>query len=128
MEAYSGAADVNIPIEDILRQYSALADEIVEKVASEALSEVKKRARMAFVTRHGGLFKSIKKKPSKIHSGQVIVGAFAPHAHLVEYGHAQVDHSGHVIGHVPARPFLRPAEEAVKARLREIIQGVIPEA
>lgn len=119
--------DVDIPVDELMQQYSALADEIVEAVATEALAEMKKRAQMAFRSQSGGLKKSIRKKPSKIHEGQVLVGAFVPHAHLVEYGHAQVDHVGRVVGHVAARPFLRPAEEAVKARLREILQRVIPE-
>ncbi len=35
----------------------------------------------------------------------------APHAHLVEFGHALV-RNGRVIGHVPAYPFWRPAVDA----------------
>lgn len=38
-----------------------------------------------------------------------LVRAKAPHAHLVEYGHAMVTRSGNTVGYVPAQPFLRPA-------------------
>ncbi len=127
-KAYSGSADVAIPVEELMQQYSELADEIVEAIASEALAEVEKHAQMAFRSQSGGLKKGIRKKPSKIYEGQVLVGAFAPHAHLIEYGHAQVDRAGRVVGHVAARPFLRPAEEAVEARLDEIIRRIIPDA
>ncbi len=46
-----------------------------------------------------------------------IVQATAPHAHLVEYGHAMVTHEGRTVGHVPAHSFLRSAKEAVYAGL-----------
>jgi HK97 gp10 family phage protein len=47
-------------------------------------------------------------------SARVAVGTNSPIAHLREFGHAQVaggalGQGGHVIGHVPAYPFLRPA-------------------
>lgn len=63
----------------------------------------------------------------------VEIGAFGdPAAHLVEFGHQQVaggvlDKGGHVVGHVPAHPFARPAfdrektpaVDALAKRLRE---------
>lgn len=46
-------------------------------------------------------------------------GPSAPHAHLVEYGHAQVYKNPvtgekKVVGHVPAHPFVRPAEKQAR--------------
>lgn len=46
-----------------------------------------------------------------------IVQATAPHAFLVEYGHAMVTHEGRIVGHVPAHSFLRSAKESVLASL-----------
>lgn len=46
----------------------------------------------------------------------------APHAHLVEYGHALV-RGGKTIGHVPANPFFRGAVSASQEPvLKEVIQ------
>jgi hypothetical protein len=40
-----------------------------------------------------------------------IVRNKAPHAHLIENGHAQVSPDGKRLGHVPAHPYLRPAAD-----------------
>ncbi len=60
------------------------------------------------------LRKSIKPKVSKYPDGGWIVRATAPHAHLVEFGHALVTPDGHTIGQVPAHPFLRNALRKVQ--------------
>ena len=83
------------------------------------------QARTAFADKSGNLRKSIKGKRSKFDKDTHIVGAFAPHAHLIEHGHdVTVDKNGTVVGHAPARPFLGPAAEAVRARLPEIVKSV----
>lgn len=55
---------------------------------------------------------------SKYIGGGAIAIASAPHAHLVEYGHALVL-NGKVAGSVPAHPFMRPAKEK---RVNEAIE------
>lgn len=128
MALHGESVEVAINMESIMRQYSHIADEIVRAVAAEMLKETRRHARMAFTNRSGKLWKSIKRKKSKIHPNQVIVGAFAPHAVLIEYGHAMVDHAGHTAGHVAARPFLRPAKAAVEARLTDIVNRILSES
>lgn len=67
---------------------------------------------------------SIKAFPSKYTDGGWIVGAWAPHAHLVEFGHDQIDwRSGRKVGEVQARPFLRPAAEKVFRRFAARMAG-----
>lgn len=51
-------------------------------------------------------------------------------AYWVEYGHQQVSHDGkktdrHVIGHVPAHPFMRPALDAAGDRAIEVFAGTL---
>lgn len=85
------------------------------------------------------LRRKIKAQKSKFEGGGYIVVARAPHAHLVEFGHAQVmggkrkarrDRktkqlipAGTVIGHVAPRPFLRPALDKVLAMLTAKLKG-----
>lgn len=62
----------------------------------------------------------VKMRAQKSHypGGGAIAIASAPHAHLVEYGHALVL-DGKVSGTVPAHPFMRPAKEK---RVNEAIE------
>jgi phage gpG-like protein len=129
-----GAHEVKIPIDDILREYAAYADEIVEAVAKEALKETRKYARTAFKDKTGLLRAKIGRKRSKYDRNTQIVGAFAPHAHLVEFGHAMLKHDGTPtkvdawfgeVDHVPAHPFLSKASRAIQARWREIAESVV---
>lgn len=125
-QSYQGKADVALPIDEILEQYSAWADEIVDAVADEAAKEIKARAPQAYTRRTGNLDRSIKKKKSKVKRGTAVAGAFAPHAQLVEYGHdLKVTKGGEVLGHVPAHPFVRPAEQAVREKLSRIVGEVM---
>jgi len=117
--------DVVIPIEAIMQEVSGWADEIIDAAADAAVKEIRQNARARFGKVTGNLLRRIRKKKSKINKGQVLAGAFAPHAHLLEYGHLKVLW-GHRTGeHVPGVPFVGPAEEAVKARLSEIAQSVV---
>ena len=74
--------------------------------------------------KHTPLYDTIKAKKSKFQNGGYIVKAAAPHAHLVEYGHAMVTHDGRTVGHVAAHPFLRLARNTVKARMDVILKGL----
>lgn len=67
----------------------------------------------------GKLKKSIKVKNEGLKNGEIkySVGSADPKAHLIEFGHLLVkggplDGGGHVVGWVPAYPFLRPAAES----------------
>lgn len=124
---YKGAAEVNIPIDGILKEFSAWADDIIKAVGDEVLKETRKRARTAFRDDTGYLRKSIKKKKSRYDKHTHIVGAFAPHAHLMEYGtDLRVSKkTGKTSGHMPASPFLGPARDAVSARLEDIVRKAV---
>lgn len=63
---------------------------------------------------------------------EAFVSATAPHAHLVEFGHALVKsrrtaggRTKAVIGHVPAYPFLRPAFDARKGEVLQLFVAAI---
>ena len=123
---YNGSHEVNIPIDAILDEYAAWSDEIVEAVGREVLKETRQRAKGAFDDKTGLLRKKISRKKSRFDKDTHIVGAFAPHAHLVEFGSGvRVDKRGKVSGHMPASPFLGPAGEAVQGRLHEIAESVV---
>ena len=57
-------------------------------------------------------------------------GSKAPHAHLVEFGHKLLSHSGEYLKGVEERPFLRPAFEThipvLVAQMEEAINRLIP--
>lgn len=105
----------------------------VDKVLENAANEVSFEARRtsAFRDKTGRLRGKIEMKKSKFEGGGYIVTARAPHAHLVEFGHLQVVKNKQglvkVVGHVSAKPFLRPALDSVRARLiaqlRALSQG-----
>lgn len=65
------------------------------------------------------LRQSIKSKKSKFEGGGAIAYSGAPHAWIVEHGHANVDNRkgsktfGKVIGHVPPHAYLAPAAQSV---------------
>ena len=120
---YQGATDVNIPIDAILKEYSGWVDEILDRLASLAVDKIRANAKQ-FNTNTGILKRRIKKKRSKYNEHSCIAGAMAPHAHLLEYGHALV-RNGQVYGHVPAHPFVRPAEEAVKKEVMQVVKDVL---
>lgn len=123
---FQGVAEVVIPIEEVISEFSAWADEIIDAVATEAVSEIKRQASLNFISRTGNLYRSIKKKKSRRVKGMAIAGAFAPHAHLIERGHDLVlGKNGRVVKHIPARPFVRAAENSITARLPEIVDSVM---
>ena len=124
---FAGSHEVDIPIDDIMREYAAYADEIVQAVSNELLREVRKNARNDFTDRSGLLRASVRKKRSKFDKETHVVGAFAPHAHLVEFGsELRVSKkTGKVSGHMPATLFLTAAGQSVEGRLAEIVRSVV---
>ena len=123
---YQGATDVAIPIAEIMEEVSGWADEITDAIAREAVKEIRRNAQQ-FNVLTGNLKKSIRKKKSRINRGEVIAGAMAPHAHLLEYGHLKVLWGNRTGEHVPGTHFVGKAEDVVRAQAvriaREVVQG-----
>ena len=98
-------ADINAALDEIL----AAVDADLSGIADYVEAEAKTTARFADKT--GNLRKTIKKRKSKFPEGGYIVVATAPHAHLVEFGHASWVKGVYVKDHVKPRKFLRKAKE-----------------
>ena len=88
----------------------------IEEACKETAEKIGARAKAssAFVDKTGTLRSSIKVFKSKFENGGYIVHASAPHAHLVEYGHAGP-------APAPAHPFLRPAQKAEKSKFQRVV-------
>ena len=111
----------------------AIAEEIADRArGSDAFKDSNKRTDVKRRLdswpdewyKHKHLRDSIEVEPSHFKEGGWLVRAKRPHAHLVEYGHWMITADGRpVIGEdgkpmfVPPHAFLRPAKEAVMARL-----------
>ena len=98
-------ADLDAALDEIL----AAVDADLSGIADYVEAEAKTTARFADKT--GNLRKTIKKRKSKFPEGGYIVVATAPHAHLVEFGHAMWVKGEYVKDHVKPRKFLRKAKE-----------------
>ena len=98
-------ADINAALDEILAAVDADLSGIADYVEAEA------KTTADFVDRSGNLRKTIKKRKSKFPEGGYIVVATAPHAHLVEFGHAMWVKGVYVKDHVKPRKFLRKAKE-----------------
>lgn len=112
---------VDINIEAIVQQVARFTDEGIEAVAKEAVKRAK--AATSFTDKTGKLRKSIKAQKSKRKKeGESVwlARATAPHAHLIEYGHAAVTPGGDLTGHVPAHPFMQPAVDSVMPDAEQI--------
>jgi hypothetical protein len=55
-------------------------------------------------------------------------GKKAPHAHLVEFGHRQVNAKGEQTGTVAGKPFLTPAGENARRRIAPRLAAILKEA
>ena len=134
---YQGASDVGIPVDYIMDIYGDYLEEILKKCSSFATSEIKKNAKkfentgmsanmgVKWWKNSGNLKSRIKGKRSHFNQQQYIAGASAPHAHLLEYGHAKWLWGKDTGEHVPASPFIRPAEQTLIANIDAIIQSVL---
>lgn len=98
-------ADLDAALEEILVAVDADLSGIADYVEAEAKTTAQ------FVDKTGNLRKTIKKRKSKFPEGGYIVVATAPHAHLVEFGHAMWVKGVYVKDHVKPRRFLRQAKE-----------------
>lgn len=119
-------ASVQIEMPDDLRDMLGPLNARIDATAMEIAQQVADDARntAAFADKTGRLRKSIQARKSRYEGGGAIVVATAPHAALIEYGHALVV-KGKAAGHVPAHPFLRPAKEkAVAAAVEKFRQAV----
>lgn len=91
---------------------SEIMDAIDQNLEATAqFVEQEARVSAAFQDKTEKLRKSIKLKKSKFEDGGWIVVARAPHAHLVEFGHAKWLWGRPTSGRVPPKPYLRPALE-----------------
>lgn len=97
---------VELPLYEIEQEIRQQFDQELEPIAKAVAATAQRSA--AFADKTGRLRKSIRAAKSKFQDGGWIVMATAPHAHLIEFGHAHV-RKGKVVGHVPPHPFLRPA-------------------
>jgi len=115
VEARFVPADIG-PILDKLNEH-------IENNCMQLAQECAETAKGLVGEKTGYLKKHIKAYRSRYEEGGAICYADAPHAWLVEFGHALI-RNGQVIGHVPAHPFMRPAKEKVMARARQLF-GVL---
>lgn len=88
-----------------------------KKAAEEIFSKAKNA--QEFKDKTGNLRKSIKMKKSKFKDGGFVVAAYAPHSHLVEYGHA---------GGAGPRPFMRNALAACRDKSKKTIIDEVEKA
>lgn len=92
-------------------------DQTLRETANEVAAEAKRTT--AFRDKTGTLRGRIRVVKSKFPEGGWLVVADSPHAHLVERGHLLVlkGKGGivRVVGHVTAKPFMRPAADRGKA-------------
>ena len=98
-------ADLDAALDEILVAVDADLSGIADYVEAEAKTTAQ------FADKTGNLRKTIKKRKSKFPEGGYIVVATAPHAHLVEFGHAMWVKGVYVKDHVKPRKFLRKAKE-----------------
>ena len=134
---FQGATLVDIPVDEIMDQYSIYLDEIGAKCATFAVNEIKKNAKKfeksgvsantkpKWWKNSGNLTSRIGKRKGRFNNRQFVAGATAPHSHLLEYGHVKWLWGENTGMHVPASPFVRPAEEALKSELPNIIRSVL---
>ncbi len=113
------AADVKIAEQDIgLSAIRDATDEALKQMAERVKDRAKQTS--AFADHTGNLRRSIRVLEHPHALGYIVRAGGtgeSGHAHLVEFGHAQVTKDGRIVGHVPPHPFLRPAlEEEVAAQ------------
>ncbi len=97
--------EIDDAVPDFVKKY--ITDN-AEKVANEI--EFRAKATTAFLDKTGRLREAIKARKSKYEDGGWIVGAWAPHAWLVEFGHDLINpYTGKKVGRVMGRSYLRAA-------------------
>ena len=119
--------DIGAIVEEVKKATKAGLRAVAEDVASRA------RATSAFSDKSGALRRSIRVEDPDPDVPLLLVKAggytatdnYAPHAHLIEYGHAQVTKDGRLVGHTPARPFMGPARDAAMQQAGEVAAAAI---
>jgi HK97 gp10 family phage protein len=101
--------------EKVLNKYCDIIENSAKaKITHEVTGKLKKSFKIKRV------FTEKKKRVTIVAGGNV-----APHAHLVEFGHRLVSHSGEIIGAVPGKHFMRDAFTenipALTAEIEEIL-------
>jgi hypothetical protein len=125
---------VDIDTAAIMQEVRQCVNPGLRAVAAEVATRARNTA--AFVDKTGNLRRSIRVEDPGPESPFVLVKAgdyahsgagetYAPHAHLIEYGHAKVTPGGRVVGFTPARPFMGPAAEEVLQRADEIVAAAM---
>jgi len=104
-------------IVEVIRAVNSNLSETADFVLSEA------KTTSIFADKTGKLRKSLKKKKSRYEDGGYIVFSKAPHAHLVELGHAQVPPGKLPGGRVAPYPYLRTATEKGIRRAVELFRS-----
>lgn len=104
------SVQVEFPADIDLSEIQKAINDGLEGIAVEVEAEAKNTS--SFADKTGLLRSKIKKRKSPDGDG-FIVEARAPHAHLVEFGHAQVTRDGRTVGFTKKHSFLRTAKEKV---------------
>jgi HK97 gp10 family phage protein len=105
------------------------APQIYKEELESAGTIIKNSAKSKVHNISGALNSSINTKSKFTETKQQVSviagGRAAPHAHLVEFGHRQINKNGEVVGDVPAHPFLRTAfEEYRETLLQKLSQAI----
>lgn len=129
-------------LKELRAKLKALPNKIQKNILRSAIhaaaGELRDEAKAMAPVQSGALRKSIKAirkrgTPTEVQSN-VNVGAF--YSRFVEQGHALVKggrknakkkKAGAIIGHVPAKPFLRPAYDKMKGKLSDFVKKKIIE-
>lgn len=116
-----GVEDVMALLQELVvkapERYESILTDYGDKIGNSAKSRIKdKTGNLRSSCNTKRTFTANTKKVSVIFGGTK-----APHAHLVEFGHRMVTHSGQVVGDVKPHRFLRPAfEEHLPNLTREL--------
>lgn len=90
-----------------VKQKARIGEERLSQVIAESALNIQREAKHIAPIRTGNLRNSIQ---AEIEKEKAYVKAYAPYAHYVEYGTSKMR----------ARPYMRPAVEKEKARLRSL--------
>jgi len=119
--------DIGVIVEAVKEAVRPGLRAVAEDVASRA------RATTAFVDKDGFLRNSIRVEDPGPESPFLLVKAggysasenYAPHVHLVEFGHEMLTKDGRRVGRVEPKEFMRPARDAALQHANEIAAGAM---
>jgi HK97 gp10 family phage protein len=107
-----------------------LTDEVradVRAVTEAVLERARESLEAATPVKTGQLRKTVKAKMNADGmSGRLSVGGkIAPYAHLIEFGHRNVDKGGAEHGTTPAQPFITPVAEQARSDFAREIEAAL---